>query len=164
MLDEGVIIMANAVVRSLGGPGGRQPASVRIGAGSVIGPQAVLAGCEVEEHCYIATRAVVLQGARVGRGSRLAVGSIAHAGCDLPPGSRVGLNCVAVPEDHGVLVTADDNLAWPAIARADFFRRAFNISDRDHETLHREAAAKLRAEAATWKDEPIVQHGSEEAL
>ena len=83
-LDEGVIVMANAVVRSLGGPGGRQPASVRIGAQSIIGPQAALAGCEVGEHCYIATRAVVLQGARIGRGSRLAVGSIVHAGANIP--------------------------------------------------------------------------------
>jgi carbonic anhydrase/acetyltransferase-like protein (isoleucine patch superfamily) len=157
ILDEGVIVMANAVVRSLGGPAGRQPASVRIGAGSIIGPQAALAGCEVGEYCYIATRAVVLQGARIGRGSRLAVGSIAHAGCDLPPGSRVGLNCIAVPGDHGVLVTADDNLAWPAIARADFFRRAFGISDRDQETLHREAAAKLRAESQAWRDKPAAQ-------
>lgn len=155
-LDEGVIVMANAVVRSLGGPGGRQPASVRIGAECIIGPYAALAGCEVEEHCYIATRAVVLQGARIGRGSRLAVGAIVHAGANLLPGTRIGLNCIAVPQDHGVLVTADDKLAGPAIAQADFFRRAFDISERDQETLHRKAAAKLRAEAAAWKDDRFV--------
>ncbi len=42
---------------------------------------------------------------------------------------------------QGVLVTADDKLAWPATARADFFRRVFDISEQDQETLHRKAAA-----------------------
>jgi carbonic anhydrase/acetyltransferase-like protein (isoleucine patch superfamily) len=72
-LREGVSVLANAVIRSVGGQG-RPAFSVRIGADSIVAPQVALAGCEIEERCYIATGVVVLQGARVGRGSRLAVG------------------------------------------------------------------------------------------
>ena len=86
MLEGGVIVVANAVVRSVGGHG-RPPFPVRIGAGGVIEPHAVLAGCEVEERCYVATGAVILQGARIGRGSRLAVGSVVRAGSGPPPGT-----------------------------------------------------------------------------
>ena len=96
-LNEGVSVLANAVIRSVGGHG-RPAFPMRIGADSIVAPQVALAGCEIEERCYIATGVVVLQGARVGRGSRLAVGSVVHAGSALEPASRVGLHCIAVPD------------------------------------------------------------------
>ena len=100
---------------------------------------------------------VVLQGARVGRGSRIAVGAVVHAGSVLEPGSRVGLHCVAAPNgDDGVLITDDIAAARNAIARADFFGRAFALDQTDQEQLHREAAARLREEAAAWMDEVIA--------
>ena len=67
-VGEGVSILANAVIRSVGGHG-RPAFPVRIGADSIVAPQVALAGCEIEQCCYIATGVVVLQGARVGRGS-----------------------------------------------------------------------------------------------
>jgi hypothetical protein len=64
---------------------------------------------------------------------------------------------VAAPDgDRGVLITADVEAARNAIARADFFGRAFALDEPDQEELHRDAAARLRAEAAEWTDEPIA--------
>jgi carbonic anhydrase/acetyltransferase-like protein (isoleucine patch superfamily) len=156
VLGEGVSVLANAVIRSVGGHG-RPAFPVRIGDESIIAPQAALAGCEIAEHCYLATAVVVLQGARVGRGSRVAVGAVVHAGSVLDPSSRVGLHCVAAPDgEHGVLITADIEAARAAIARADFFGRAFALVEADQEQLHRDAAARLREETAAWTDEPIT--------
>jgi carbonic anhydrase/acetyltransferase-like protein (isoleucine patch superfamily) len=156
VLSEGVSVLANAVIRSVGGHG-RPAFPVRIGADTIVAPQVALAGCEIEERCYIATGVVVLQGARVGRGSRLAVGSVVHAGSVLEPASRVGLHCVAVPDgENGALITADIELAREAIARADFFGRSFGLEQLDQERLHVEAAARLRAEAAAWTDAPVT--------
>jgi len=156
VLGEGVSVLANAVIRSVGGHG-RPAFPVRIGDESIIAPQAALAGCEIGERCYLATGVVVLQGAVVGRGSRVAVGAVVHAGTVLEPGSRVGLHCVAAPDgEHGALITADITAARDAIARSDFFGRAFALDQSDQEELHRAAAARLRAEAAAWTDEPIV--------
>jgi carbonic anhydrase/acetyltransferase-like protein (isoleucine patch superfamily) len=156
VLGEGVSVLANAVIRSVGGHG-RPSFPVRIGDESIIAPQAALAGCEIGERCYLATAVVVLQGARVGRGSRIAVGAVVHAGSVLEPGSRVGLHCVAAPDgERGVLITDDIAAARDAIGRSDFFARAFALDQPDQEQLHREAAARLREEAAAWTDEPIV--------
>ncbi len=156
VLGEGVSVLANAVIRSVGGHG-RPAFPVRIGAESIIAPQAALAGCEIGERCYLATAVVVLQGARLGRGSRVAVGAVVHAGAVLEPSSRVGLHCVAAPDgEHGVLITADLEVARAAIARADFFGRAFALTQPDQEQLHRDAAARLREEAAAWTDEAIT--------
>ncbi len=156
VLGEGVSVLANAVVRSVGGHG-RPAFPVRVGDESIIAPHAALAGCEIGERCYLATAVVVLQGAIIGRGSRVAVGAVVHAGAVLEPASRVGLHCVAAPDgDGGVLITADIAAARAAIARADFFGRAFALDRPDQEQLHRDAAARLRMEAAAWTDEPIV--------
>jgi carbonic anhydrase/acetyltransferase-like protein (isoleucine patch superfamily) len=156
VLGEGVSVLANAVIRSVGGHG-RPAFPVRIGDESIIAPQVALAGCEIGERCYLATAVVVLQGARVGRGSRVAVGAVVHAGAVLAPSSRVGLHNVAAPDgEQGALITADIGAARDAIARADFFGRAFAVAQPDQEQLHREAAARLREEAAAWTDEPIV--------
>lgn len=155
-VGEGVSVLANAVIRSVGGHG-RPAFPVSIGDESIIAPLVALAGCEIGERCYLATAVVVLQGASVGRGSRVAVGAVVHAGAVLEPGSRVGLHSVAAPDgDEGVLITGDIDAARDAIARADFFGRAFALDRTDQEQLHRDAAARLRAEAAAWTDEPIV--------
>jgi carbonic anhydrase/acetyltransferase-like protein (isoleucine patch superfamily) len=156
VLGEGVSVMANAVIRSVGGHS-RPGFSIRVGAESIIAPHVALAGCEIGERCYIATGVVVLQGARVGPGSRLAVGSVVHAGSVLEAGSRVGLHCIAVPDDEkGALITADIATARDAIARADFFGHSFGLDQPDQDLLHREAAATLRAETAAWTDRPIA--------
>ena len=155
-LGKGVVVLANAVIRSVGGHG-RPAFPVRIGDESIIAPQVALAGCEIEERCYLATAVVVLQGARVGRGSRVAVGAVVHAGTVLEPASRVGLHSVAAPDgENGALITADIREARDAIARADFFGRAFALDQPDQERLHRDAAARLREEAAAWTDESIA--------
>jgi carbonic anhydrase/acetyltransferase-like protein (isoleucine patch superfamily) len=154
VLGEGVSVLANAVIRSVGGHG-RPAFPVGIGDESIVAPLCALAGCEIEERCYLATGVVVLQGAIVGRGSRVAVGAVVHAGSVLEPSSRVGLHCVAAPDpEHGALITSDIEAARDAIARADFFGRAFALPQSDQEQLHRDAAARLREEAAAWVDEP----------
>ena len=156
VLGEGVSVLANAVIRSVGGHG-RPAFPVRIGDECIIAPHVALAGCEIEERCYLATAVVVLQGARVGRGSRVAVGAVVHAGALLDHSSRVGLHGIAAPDgEHGVLITTNIEAARDAIARADFFGRAFALVEPDQEQLHREAATRLRQEAAAWTDEPVV--------
>jgi hypothetical protein len=55
----------------------------------------------------------------------------------------VGLHCVAASDgERGVLITADIEAARDAIARADFFGRAFAVDQPDQEELHRAAAAR----------------------
>ncbi len=90
-LGPGVVVMANATIRSVGGE--HRPAfPVEVGADSLIGPLAALTGCTVGEACYLATGVMVFHGATVGDGSRLGAGSIVHTGAQLPPGSRVGMD------------------------------------------------------------------------
>jgi carbonic anhydrase/acetyltransferase-like protein (isoleucine patch superfamily) len=152
-LDAGVVVLPGAVVRSVGGVH-RAAFPVRIGAESLIGPLTALAGCLIEDACYVATGAMVFQGAVVGEGTRLGAGSIVHVGTRLPPGSRVGMRHYAVPGDDGqALITADVDEARRHLADADFFGQVFDDDGHaDLAALHRRATAIIRAEASGWTD------------
>ncbi len=151
VLGRGVVVMANAVVRSVGGE--HRPAfPVKIGGDSLIGPLAALAGCTIGDACYVATGAMLFHGATVGDGSRVGAGAIIHTGAQLPPRSRVGMRQYAVRGRNGTAVTGDLDHARDLLAEADFFTRAFAIDETDLEPLHRQATAALRAEASQRAD------------
>jgi carbonic anhydrase/acetyltransferase-like protein (isoleucine patch superfamily) len=84
VIGAGSVVMANAVVRSSGGP--HRPAFAAIlGRDVLVGPLASLVGCTIEDALYIATGVMVFQDVVVGRASRLGAGCIAHVGARLAP-------------------------------------------------------------------------------
>jgi carbonic anhydrase/acetyltransferase-like protein (isoleucine patch superfamily) len=50
----------------------------------------------VDDAAFVATGAMVFNGARVGRASSLALGVVVHIGCRVPPGTRIPIDWVAV--------------------------------------------------------------------
>ncbi len=54
-----------------------------------LGHGAIVHGATIEDDCLIGMRAVVMNGATIGRGSVVAVGSIVTEGSVVPPGSVV---------------------------------------------------------------------------
>jgi carbonic anhydrase/acetyltransferase-like protein (isoleucine patch superfamily) len=155
-VGEGAVVMPGAVIRSVGGE--HRPAfPTTIGAGALIGPAAVLAGCDIGQAVYVATQAMVFQGARVGAGSRLGAGCIVHTGAVLAPRSRVGMRQFAVPDEHGgpAVITSDLDVARRHLGLADFFGRVFELEDEDPVELHRRSVDVLRREAADWDQGPL---------
>lgn len=160
-LDEGVIVLANAVIRSVGGTH-RPPFPVRIGADTLISPACVLTGCDIGARCYIATGVLIFQGARIGDSSRVAAGAIVHLRTALPPGTRVGLRHIAAPTADGFMVTPDIAEARAHIAAADFFATVFGegeegrtAADGDQDALHCDVMGTLAREVFAWTDEPV---------
>ena len=62
---------------------------LKIGSGVSIGHNAVVHGCVVEDDVLVGMGAVVMNGARIGRGSLVAAGTVVLEGTDVPPGSLV---------------------------------------------------------------------------
>jgi carbonic anhydrase/acetyltransferase-like protein (isoleucine patch superfamily) len=110
-VGPGSCVLAGAVVSADGGP-------VEIGANCVImehavlrgtprhpltvadhvlvGPHSYLTGCTVDDEVFIATGAMVFNGARMGRASSVALGGAVHIGCVVPPETRIPIGWVAV--------------------------------------------------------------------
>ncbi len=60
-----------------------------IGAECVVGHNAHLEGCVVEDRCLIGSGSVTLNRARVGTGAIVAAGALVPEGCEVPPGVLV---------------------------------------------------------------------------
>lgn len=110
-VGPGSCVLHGAVVSADGGP-------VNIGANCVImehallrgtprhpltiadhvlaGPHCYLTGCTVGDEVFIATGAMVFNGARIGRASSVALGGAIHIGCVVPPQTRIPIGWVAV--------------------------------------------------------------------
>ena len=84
------MIMEHAVLR--GTP--RHP--VTIGDHALAGPHSYLAGCAIGDEVFIATGAMIFNGARMGRASSVALGGAVHIGCVVPPETRIPIGWVAV--------------------------------------------------------------------
>jgi carbonic anhydrase/acetyltransferase-like protein (isoleucine patch superfamily) len=151
-VGDHVVDFANSVVRSVGGVV-RPAFPVEVGDHTVIAPLCALTGCRVGRQCYIATGAILLQGATVGDGSRIGVGAIVHVNTSLPSEARVGMRQFAVPGDAGPVITTDLAQARSLVQAEDFFAAAFALPQ-DAGTLHRDVIEKLLDEVGGWSDEP----------
>jgi carbonic anhydrase/acetyltransferase-like protein (isoleucine patch superfamily) len=84
------VIMEHAVLR--GTP--RHP--LVIGDHVLAGPHCYLTGCQVGDEVFIATGAMVFNGAQMGRAASVALGAAVHIGCVVPPQARIPIGWVAV--------------------------------------------------------------------
>ena len=100
------IIMENAVLRS----SIRHPLS--IGNNCLIGPNAHVVGCTVEDEVFIATGAAVFHAARLGKGSEVRVNGIVHLKTHLASGETVPIGCVAVGNPAQVLPPSEHERIW----------------------------------------------------
>jgi len=84
------VIMEHAVLR--GTP--RNP--LTIGDHVLAGPHSYMSGCTIGDEVFIATGAMVFNGAQMGRASSVALGGAVHIGCVVPPETRIAIGWVAV--------------------------------------------------------------------
>ncbi len=84
------VVMEHAVLR--GTPRHR----LTLGDHVLAGPHSYLTGCTAGDEVFIATGAMVFNGARMGRASSVALGGAVHIGCVVPPGTRIPIGWVAV--------------------------------------------------------------------
>jgi carbonic anhydrase/acetyltransferase-like protein (isoleucine patch superfamily) len=107
----------------------------------------------VGANCYLATGAIVLQGASIGDHVRVGAGAIVHATTVIPEGERVGMRHVAVPTAQGFSSTADVEEARRIVGATDFFETAFRASEGDQAELHAQVMSTLLEEVHGWRDE-----------
>ncbi|WP_171163386.1 gamma carbonic anhydrase family protein [Streptomyces sp. I05A-00742] len=156
-VGEAAVICENAVLRG-SAVAGDQP--VLVGDHVFVGPHATLLGCEVGRCAYVATAATVLQCARLGAGSVVAVGALVQARTVLPDEYFMPPQTVALDAPVRLLASGDPSLA-EAVGRAGFARVAFGVDTPWTDRISRyEHIAEVRvAEFGTHTDDEILHHG-----
>ena len=100
------IVMENAVLRA----GARH--SLKIGNNCLIGPNAHLVGCRIEDEVFIATGAAIFHAAHLGKGSEIRVNAVVHLKTHLPAGATVPIGWVAVGDPASILPAGEHERIW----------------------------------------------------
>ena len=108
------IVMENAVLRA----GARH--SLAIGNNCLIGPNAHVVGCKIEDEVFIATGAAIFHAARLGKGSEIRVNAVVHLKTHLPAGATVPIGWVAVGDPARILPPDQHERIWAVQAPLNF--------------------------------------------
>jgi carbonic anhydrase/acetyltransferase-like protein (isoleucine patch superfamily) len=116
------IVMENAVLRATARH------SLAIGENCVVGPNAHLVGCQVDNEVFIATGAAVFHAARLGRGSEVRINAVVHLRTQLPAGETVPIGWVAVGDPAQLFSPDQHHEIWEVQKPLDFPLTVYGIN------------------------------------
>ena len=144
--------MEHVVLRAAG------PFPLTLVAHCLVGPHAYLTGCEISDCCFIATGAMVFNGAFLGDACVVALGGKVHVKSELAPGSRVPIGYIAIGRPAQVYRPDDASLVHEELARIDFMRYVFGL-DAGGKSRH-----EVMEEALTLYSRSLASHEDDVSL
>jgi carbonic anhydrase/acetyltransferase-like protein (isoleucine patch superfamily) len=143
------IVMENAVLRS----SARHP--LNIGNNCLIGPNAHIVGCTVEDEVFIATGVAVFHSALLGKGSEVRINGVVHLETHLADGETVPIGWVAVGNPAQILPPSEHERIWEIQKPLNFPRTVYGFerSDATMKKITRRLSDALGSHAS---DEPSI--------
>lgn len=151
------VVMEQAVIRASGSR--KRPFPTTIGDDSLIGPHAYLTGCTIEARCFIATSAIIFNGAHLKRGCEVTLQGIVHVGTTLEPGTVVPLQHIAVGTPARIFPPAETEAMQQALRAQNFWRLVFDI-EREGKPLEEviaECLAKYTRGLSAHRDDQVLE-------
>ncbi|MEW6263458.1 MAG: gamma carbonic anhydrase family protein [Thermodesulfobacteriota bacterium] len=105
-IGQDCIVMENAVLR------GNARHSLKIGHNCLIGPNAHVVGCTIEDEVFIATGAAIFHGARLGKGCEVRINGVVHIKSQVPAGEIVPIGWIAVGSPATILPPHEHEKIW----------------------------------------------------
>ncbi len=147
---EYCIVLENAVVRSTG----RHSAS--IGNFCLIGPNAHVTGCTVENEIFIATGAAIFHGAHLGKGAEVRINGVVHLKSHLLPGEMVPIGWVAVGNPAKIFPPHEHEKIWELQKPLNFPLAVYGIER--GEGIMPDVTRKIAKSLATHKHDEINEN------
>ena len=120
-LGRDCIVLENAVIRSTA------RSSTRVADHCLIGPNAHVVGCTLEEEVFVATGAAVFHSSTLGARSEVRVHGVVHVNSRLEPGATVPIGWVAVGDPARILPPNEHEAIWALQEPLDFPRTVYGI-------------------------------------
>ncbi len=141
------IVMENAVLRST------TRHSLTVGNNCLIGPNAHVVGCTVDDEVFIATGAAIFHSARLGRGCEIRINGVVHLKTHVAAGETVPIGWVAVGNPAQILPPNEHEKIWEIQRPLNFPLSVHGLerSEADMVKITRGLSAAL---AAHFDDEP----------
>jgi carbonic anhydrase/acetyltransferase-like protein (isoleucine patch superfamily) len=138
------IIMENAVLRS------SKPHPLSIGNNCLVGPNAHLVGCTIEDEVFIATGAAVFHSAHLGTRSEVRINGVVHLKTRIDPDQTVPIGWVAVGHPAKILPPDEHDRIWEIQEPLDFPSTVygFNRSEATMKKITRRLSESLGSHAS----------------
>jgi carbonic anhydrase/acetyltransferase-like protein (isoleucine patch superfamily) len=146
------VVMEHAVLRAAG----RWP--LTIGDRSLVGPHAYLTGCSVGARSFIATGAMIFNGARLGEACVVALGGKVHIDTELGDDGRVPMGFIAVGRPAVLYAPDEAPSARDAVDRIGFMSYVFGVD------LEGRSRAEIMDEAMTRYARALGGHRDDEVV
>lgn len=124
-LGRDCIVLENAVLRST------FRHSLTIGNNCVIGPNAHVVGCSVDDEVFVATGAAIFHAAHVGKGAEVRINAVVHLRTVLAPGATVPIGWVAVGDPAQILPPGEHDRIWEVQQPLDFPLTVYGFERKD---------------------------------
>jgi carbonic anhydrase/acetyltransferase-like protein (isoleucine patch superfamily) len=153
-LGRECIVMENAVLRS------SKTHPLQMGNNCLVGPNAHVVGCTVEDEVFIATGAAIFHSAHLGKGSEVRINGVVHIKTHLAPGGTVPIGWVAVGDPAQILPPDEHERIWKIQKPLNFPLTVYGMerAEATMEKITRRLSEVLRSHAS---DETNSQHSSE---
>jgi len=137
------VVMENAVLRATARH------SLRIGNNCLVGPNAHVVGCTIEDEVFIATGASVFHAAQIGKGAEVRINAVVHLRTRLAAGATVPIGWVAVGDPAHILPPGKHDEIWAVQEPLDFPLTVYGIdrAEADMVKITRRLAEALAAHA-----------------
>jgi carbonic anhydrase/acetyltransferase-like protein (isoleucine patch superfamily) len=145
------VVMHNAVVRST------RNYSTHIGDHCLIGPNAHVVGCSLEDSVFIATGAAVFHGARLGARSEVRINGVVHIKSLLAADTTVPIGWIAVGDPARILPPGEHDRIWSIQEPLDFPKSVYGVErPATGETIMPEVTRRLSDLYGSHVDDEVV--------
>ena len=151
VIGDNCVVLENAVLRSTA------LHDLTVGNNVLVGPNAHVVGCTVEDEVFIATGAAVFHAARLCRGSEVRIHGVVHLKTVLPPDATVPIGWVAVGDPCVILPPDKHEEIWAVQKPLNFPLTAYGVDRReDGGSIMPEIMSKMTERlAAIGEDKPV---------
>lgn len=152
-IGDNCVVLENAVLRSTASH------SLNIGNNVLIGPNAHVVGCTVEDNVFIATGAAVFHGARLCKGSEVRINGVVHLKSVLPENEFIPIGWVGVGDPIHILPPENHNDIWKEQEPLNFPKYVYGV-DRKHngESIMPEIIEMMKNALSTHLDDKEIKN------
>ncbi len=150
-IGEKSIVMENAVLRSTA------KFSLSLGSHCLVGPQAHLVGCTIEESVFMATGVSIFHGAFLGARSQVRINGVVHLLTHLPPDALVPIGWVAVGNPAEIFPPNEHDRIWAVQQPLNFPKTVYGVErSMEGESNMPEITDRLSEIYGAHKDDQVI--------
>jgi carbonic anhydrase/acetyltransferase-like protein (isoleucine patch superfamily) len=150
-IGDNCVVLENAVLRSTVNH------SLQIGSNVLIGPNAHVVGCTVENNVFIATGASIFHGAKLCEGSEVRINGVVHIKTELPKDESVPIGWIAIGNPVKILPLEKHEEIWAIQKPLNFPKYVYGVDRSSNDQMMPEIMEMMTKALKAHQDDEIIE-------